>query len=143
MREELRKGLARSGAWLFLIGIVTGLWTAAVLTGKVHVARPRLALAAHLNGVIGGLWLVAVAWTFDFLGYDERRLRRLSFFVQLPAWANWAVTLVASGLGVSGLEYTRDPKNNVIAFLLQVLVVLPTLVGAAMWAWGFRSPRRP
>jgi hydroxylaminobenzene mutase len=139
--QEIRIKLAKNGAWLFFIGIVTGLWTAAVLTHKVQVAKPQLALAAHLNGVIGGLWLIGVAWTLEFLKYDEKRLNQLAMLMLVPAWANWAVTTVASVLGVSGLEYTRDLNNNVIAALLQALVVLPTLAGSAMWAWGFSKKR--
>ena len=135
----IRKRLAAAGAILFAIGMVTGIWSAAALTGKVTVGMPRLALAAHLNGLLGGLWLVAVAWTFEFLSYDAKGLRRLAFAVAIPAWANWLVTLIASFFGVNGLEYTSNRTNNVIAFLLQTLVVIPTLIGAGLWAWGFRS----
>jgi hypothetical protein len=61
--------------------------------------------------------------------------------VTVPAWANWLITLVASVLGVTGLEYTRDTANNTIAALLQSLVVLPSLVGAGAWAWGLGCRR--
>jgi hydroxylaminobenzene mutase len=135
----IRRRLAASGAILFAIGMLTGIWSAAAITGKVTVGMPRLALAAHLNGLLGGLWLVAVAWTFEFLSYDVKGLRRLALAVAIPAWANWLVTLVASFFGVNGLEYTASRANNVVAFLLQTLVVIPTLVGAGLWAWGFKS----
>lgn len=135
----IRKRLAASGAILFAVGMVTGLWAAAVLTNKVTVGMPRLALAAHLNGLLGGLWLVAVAWTFEFLSYEAKGLRRLAFAVAIPAWANWLVTLIASFFGVNGLEYTGNRANDVVAFLLQALVVIPTLIGAGLWAWGFKG----
>ena len=126
---------------LFFIGMVTGIWSAAALTGKVSVALPRMALAAHLNGLLGGLWLLAVAWSFEFLHYGERGLRRLAFGAGVPAYANWLVTLIASFIGVNGLDYTGQRSNDIIAFLLQTLVVLPTLVASAFWAWGFRAKR--
>jgi hypothetical protein len=132
----------RAGAWLFAIGLLTGLWAAAVLTEKVVVAIPRLALAAHLNGIFGGLWLIAVAVTLDRLRYGLAGRRRLALVVIVATWANWLITLAASWLGVRGLEYTTDARNNVIAFLLQVLVVLPSLAGGVAWAWGFGGPRR-
>lgn len=119
--------------------MVTGIWAAAALTGKVRVGIPHLALAAHLNGLLGGLWLVAVAWTFDFLSYDAKGLRRLAYVVAVAAWANWLVTLIASFFGVNGLEYTGAPDNDTVAFLLQTLVVIPTLIGAGLWAWGFKG----
>lgn len=138
-RELLRRRLVRSGAWLFAVGLITGLWATAVLTGQVKVPIPRLALAAHLNGLLGGLWLIAVASTLDLLRYGERGLRRLAWLVSIAAWSNWLVTLVASVLGVRGLEYTSDPANNAVAALLQAFVVLPSLLGAGAWAVGMRA----
>ena len=126
---------------MFFIGMVTGIWSAAALTGKVVVGMPRLALAAHLNGLLGGLWLLAVAWSFEFLHYGARGLRRLALGVSVPAYANWLVTLIASFIGVNGLDYTGQRVNDIIAFLLQALVVLPTLIASAFWAWGFRAKR--
>jgi hydroxylaminobenzene mutase len=139
--NPLRKGLAFAGAMLFFIGMVTGIWSAAALTGKVVVGMPRMALAAHLNGLLGGLWLLAVAWSFEFLHYGQKGLRRLALGVVIPAYANWLVTLIASFIGVNGLDYTGQLSNDVIAFLLQALVVLPTLIASAFWAWGFRAKR--
>jgi hydroxylaminobenzene mutase len=136
--SDIRKRLAAAGAVLFTLGMITGLWSALALTGKVPVRIPRLALIAHLNALLGGLWLIAVAWSFEFLRYQETGLRRLAFGVSVPAWANWLVTLIASFLGVQGLEYTSDTRNNVIAALLQGLVVAPTLGACGFWVWGFR-----
>ncbi|HEV7905020.1 MAG TPA: hypothetical protein VGO96_14360 [Pyrinomonadaceae bacterium] len=141
MENSLRKKLAAAGAVLFFIGMLTGIWSAAALTGKVVVGMPRVALIAHLNALLGGLWLLAVAWSFEFLHYGARGLRRLAFGVGVPAYANWLVTLVASFIGVNGLDYTGQRGNDIIAFLLQTLVVLPTLIASAFWAWGFRAKR--
>ena len=135
--NPIQKRLAMAGALLFLVGMLAGLWAAAALTGRVKVGIPHLALATHLNGLLGGLWLIAVAWTFQFLRYGERGLRRLAFAVAVPAWANLVVTLIASFLGVNGLEYTGQHSNDVIAVLLQTLVVLPTLAASAFWVYGF------
>jgi hydroxylaminobenzene mutase len=137
----VRARLAQAGAWLFAVGLLTGLWAGVVLTEQVVVRVPRLALAAHLNGLLGGLWLLAVAWSLDFLRYGERGRRRLAWLVAVPAWANWLITLVASVLGVRGLAYTSELSNNIVAALLQGLVVLPALIGAGAWAWGFGGRR--
>jgi hydroxylaminobenzene mutase len=140
--DVLRRRLAWAGACLFAVGMVTGLWAAVVLTDRVTVGLPRLALAAHLNALLGGLWLIAVAATLDMLRYGETGRRRLAWVVTVPAWGNWLITLIASVLGVTGLEYTRgDMANNAVAALLQSLVVLPSLVGAGAWAWGLGGRR--
>jgi len=139
--EPVRRRLAAAGAWLFAVGMVTGLWAAAVLTEHVTVGLPRLALAAHLNALLGGLWLVLVASTLDMLRYGDVGRRRLAWVVSVPAWANWFVTLIASVLGVTGLQYTHDTANNAVAALLHSLVVLPSLVGAFAWAFGLVGRR--
>ena len=140
-RYDLRGALARAGATLFMVGMLTGLWSAAALTGKVVVDIPRLALAAHLAALLGGLWMIAVAWTFEFLRYQERGQRGLALLTAVAAWGNWLLTLGASMLGVRGLDYSGPLANQILAFLLQVVVVLPGLAGSAMWAYGFT--RRP
>ena len=140
-RNALSRQLAQAGAWLFAAGMITGLWAAAVLTERVAVPIPRLALAAHLNGILGGLWLIAVAWTIPLLRYGDRGLGRLTALVAVAAWANWLITLAASVLGVRGLEYTGNGANDAVALLLQLFVVLPSLIGAVAWAWGFGERR--
>jgi hydroxylaminobenzene mutase len=140
--DSVQRRLAWAGAWLFAVGMVTGVWAAIVITEKITVELPRLALAAHLNALLGGLWMIAVAATLDMLRYGETGRRRLAWVVTIPAWGNWLITLIASVLGVTGLEYTRgDPANNAVAALLHSLVVLPSLVGAAAWAWGLGGRR--
>jgi len=142
MTESLtQKRLATAGALLFFVGMITGLFAAAALTGKVKVGEPHLALAAHLNGLLGGLWMIAVAWSFHFLRYGEKGLRRLAFGVAVPAWANLIVTLIASFAGVKGLEYNGQRANDVVAFLLQTSVVLPTLIASGFWVYGFFGKR--
>jgi len=135
--RALREKLAASGALLFSVGLVTGFWSAAALTGMVQVEMPRLALAAHLNGLFGGLWLLAVAFTLEYLAYSEKQKKILSFLVIIPSWANWGVTLIASFWGVNGLSFTSDLHNNLIAVLLQLFVVLPSVIAGIYWVRGF------
>ncbi len=135
---ELRRRLARSGATLFAVGLATGLWSAAALTGQVKVDLPRLALAAHLNALLGGLWILGVAFTLEYLSHGARGLRALGLTTQASAWGNWLITLIASFVGRNGLDYKGDTKNSAIAFLLQAIVVVPGLVAGVLWAWGFR-----
>jgi hypothetical protein len=137
--NSLRRDLLARGAWLIAVSMLTGFWTAAAITQKFGIGDGKLALAAHLNALIGGLWLMAVAWTLDYLSYGETSRRRLGWLVTISTWANWLITLIASFLKVNGLDYNNDPKNNAVAFLLQIAVVLPATAGALAWAWGFRK----
>ena len=140
--ERLQHRVAQVGAWLFAVGLLTGLWAGVVLTGTIVVPIPRLALAAHLNGLLGGLWLIAVAATLERMRYGLAGRRRLAALTALAAWANWLITLIASGLGVRGLAYTGDARNDAIAVLLQLFVVVPSLLAACAWAYGFGGSGR-
>ncbi len=135
--SKKQRDLALCGAVLFAVGMVFGLWAGLALAGKIALKLPRLALAVHLNGLLGGLWLLAVAFTFPFLRYGEAQLTRLTRWVAIPAWANVAITFLAALVGQNGLSYTGDRANDGVAVLLQLFVVLPTLVGSAYWVRGF------
>ena len=139
-REKLSKAFAKSGAWLFAVGLFTGIWSAAALTGVVVVKIPHLALAAHLNGLLGGLWILAVAFTAPWLGFQLAGLRRLYALINIACWGNWLITLIASVVGVTGLNFVGELKNDSVAVLLQIFVVLPSLVGAGVWVRGFYIP---
>jgi len=139
--HDLRRTLSRAGAWLFAVGLLTGLWAGVVLTGKVQVAHPRLALGAHLTGMLGGL--LALCGGVVARSVALRRARSAAAGMVDRRFRVGELVDHAGGLrlGVRGLEYTWDPVNNTIAALLDLFVVLPALVGAFAWAWGFGGRR--
>lgn len=145
----LQRSLLARGAWLFFLGLLTGIWAGVVLTeGRglgLHLGKPvheRLALASHLNAVLGCLWIVAVALTLEHTRLSGKGKLWLARLVTLVNYANWSITLVASFLDVRGLEIIAgDAKNNGIAVLLIAGVVLPALVASGLWAWGLSGSR--
>ncbi|MES1173150.1 MAG: hypothetical protein ABUL62_02385 [Myxococcales bacterium] len=134
--------MAARAVALLAIAMLTGGWAGVALSGKVVIPIPHLALAAHLNALLGSFWLLAFAFTLPMLSYGDRAKVRLAWLQLVPNYANWFVTLIASFLGVRGLEFTGDPANDVIAAALLALVVAPALIGTIAWAWGFRGTHR-
>ncbi len=120
--------------------MVTGVWAGIALSGKIVVAIPHLALAAHLNALLGCFWLLAFSFTLPMLSYGLPAKERLAWLQVIPNYGNWFVTLIASFLGVRGLAFTGNFANDVIAGALIAIVVVPALVGTFAWAWGFRKP---
>ena len=55
-------------------------------------------------------------------------------------FANWALTLVKAFLKVSGIAATGNHTNDAIFGMLTLLVVLPSLIAATAWLYGFREP---
>ena len=64
------KVAARNAALLLLVGLLTGGYVSAAMTGKIS-ADPHMALAAHLNCLLGAFWLLGMGWSLPMLRYGE------------------------------------------------------------------------
>jgi hydroxylaminobenzene mutase len=144
---QLQRSLFARAAVLFFIGLLTGIWAGAVLTqGKalgIHLDKPeyeRLALAAHLNCLLGCFWMVAVALTLEYTRLSEAGKLWLARLVTEVNYANWSITLLASFLDVRGLALGGGPRNALVAMLLLGGVVFPALAASGIWAWGLLGP---
>lgn len=138
---SLRRSAGFVGASLVLIGLLTGGFASFAMTGKVAFDG-HSALAAHLNAMLGGFWVVALATTLPMLRYSQRGLKRLVLVTVVANVANWAITLLKAGWRVLGIEHTGERSNDIVFGLLTVFVVAPSIVAAAAWAWGFLGPPR-
>ncbi len=128
--------LGRSAALLIFGSLLTGFFVAAAMTGKVP-ADPHAALASHLNALLGGFWILGLAWSLPLLGYGEKGLTRLAWLTIAPNYANWLVTALKAFWKVAGVDFVGEGKNDTIFGLLSVLVVVPSLAAAGAWAYGF------
>ena len=136
--DSLQRRIAARAVVLLVISMLTGGYAGLALSGKVTIPIPHLALAAHLNALLGCFWLLAFSFTLPMLSYGEKAKERLAWLQLVPNYGNWFVTLVASFLGVRGLAFTGEVANDLIAASLLAIVVVPALVGTCAWAWGFR-----
>jgi len=129
------RALIQAGVVLFLLGLITGF---AVPVLPV----PRLGLASHLEGLMNGLFLMALGLIWTRLTLPAWA-GSLAFFAALyGAFANWLATLLSAIWGAAGLMplagggATGSPgAETVVAVLLgslslaMVLVCLLTLAG--------------
>jgi (hydroxyamino)benzene mutase len=140
--ETATRLLVVAAAWLMLVGLLTGGYIAAAMTGSVD-ADPDIAVAAHLNAILGGLWMIAVAWTLQFVRYGAAGQRRLAWLLVVANWTNWLVTAVKAALRVHGIAAGPPAANDVVFATLTVLVVLPSLAAAVAWIAGLRRSSPP
>jgi (hydroxyamino)benzene mutase len=133
--EDTQTLLARAGAILILLGLLTGGYVSAAMTGALPVDAGA-ALASHLNAILGGFWIFAVAWSVPRLGYGPAGARRLAWLVIVPNFANWFVTAMKAWWNVKGIAAIGEMKNDAIFGLLIALVVIPSLAAAGAWVWG-------
>jgi len=128
--------LARNGAVLMLLALLTGIPLAAAMTGKLP-ADVHAMVAAHIGAILGALWMVAVAVTLPMLRYGPAGQARLALGVTVPCFANWFVTFVKGFLKVSGVDFTGNATNDAVFVVLNLLVVFPALATAVAWIYGF------
>lgn len=136
--ETANRRLMWHGMLLFLLGLFTGF-------AEPHFANVRMGLAAHLEGVMNGILLLALGgvWPHVKLG---RRAQTAAFWTALySAYANWFFTTLAAILGTGALSPITAPgyraqawrESLVTAGLMSVgiVVVLSTLI----FLWGLRG----
>jgi hydroxylaminobenzene mutase len=136
--SSVERTLGLAAAWLMLVALLTGIYAAAAMTGKLHVDG-HTALASHLNALMGTFLLGVVGWTMPMLSYGPRGKRVLATVLIVSSFANWFITAVKAALFVAGIDVQGQPKNDGIFVALQIFVVVPMIAAAVAWIIGFRK----
>jgi hydroxylaminobenzene mutase len=95
--DDSKRRMLWHGMSLFLLGLLTGFV-------EQNFSNPRMGLAAHLEGVMNGTFLVALGavWTEVRL---SPRLKSAAYWSALyGTYANWAVTLLAAIFGTAAMS---------------------------------------
>src|ERR1700742_4502532 len=96
MKTQQRR-LMWHGMLLFLLGLITGLL-------EQRFTNVRMALAAHLEGVMNGILLLAVGAIWNEVRLSSR-LTKIAYWALLGGtYGNWVVTATAAILGTAALS---------------------------------------
>jgi hydroxylaminobenzene mutase len=123
---------------LFLLGLFTGF-------AEPHFTNVRMGLAAHLEGVMNGILLLALGaiWPHVRLG---RNAQAAAFWTALySAYANWLLTTLAAIFGTGALSPITAPgfraqawqESLVTAGLMSVGIVV--VASTLIFLWGLRG----
>jgi hydroxylaminobenzene mutase len=94
-QESNSRRLIRHGMVLFLLGLLTG-FLIPTLTS------PRLALAAHMEALLNGIFLILVGGVvWKQLRLPERLAATGFWLLLIAAYANWGFCLLAAVFGAS------------------------------------------
>ncbi len=95
--EDSQRRMIWSGMLLFLIGLLTGFI-------ETSFANVRMALAAHLEGVMNGIFLIALGAAWPAVRLTPR-LQTLAFWGALyGTYMNWVMTTLAAIFGTGALS---------------------------------------
>jgi hydroxylaminobenzene mutase len=130
--------LVRAGFVLFTLALFTGFAMPAFL-------NERMALAAHLTGVLNALVLMALglAWGLLTISPLQARLTRGAFLY--ATYANWGTSCLAAAWGtsrltpLSGAGFGAAPWKETVVQALQVSLAVAILAGAVSVVYGLRS----
>ena len=131
------RSLIRAGFVLLCFALATGF----VIPSFTN---PKMALAAHVTGVLNALLLVTVGFVWHLLVLSPR-LERLTRYLFLGAtYANWGGSCLAAAWGTSRMTPLSSAGHSAVAWketvvqLVQVSVALSVLTGAILVVYALR-----
>lgn len=134
---ETRRQLLRHGMALFFLGLLTGLV-------EPQFTNVRMALAAHLEGVMNGTFLLALGAIWNEVDLAPRAKRAAYWAVLGGTYGNWAVTTLAAILGTAALSPITGVGHGAPAWQELAVTVGFVATGVAIIAacplvlWGLR-----
>lgn len=140
--DDSNRRLMWHGMFLFLLGLLTGLV-------ETQFTNVRMGLAAHLEGVMNGTFLVALGaiWTHVTLSPG---LKRAGYWTALyGTYANWGFITLAAILGTGALSPITAPGRSALPWQETLVTAGLVSVGVAIIAstilvlWGLRTGATP
>ncbi len=136
--NDSKRRLIFHGTFLFLIGLITGFV-------EQKFVNPRMGLAAHLEGVMNGTFLIALGAVWNEVRL-MRRTKIATFWLALyGAYVNWLATMLAASLGtaalspITGAGHSGLPWQEQFITALFMTVGLATVATAVLVLWGLRK----
>jgi (hydroxyamino)benzene mutase len=135
---EHRRRLLFHGMALFLIGLFTGL-------AEQHFANVRMALAAHLEGVMNGIFLLAVGAIWTEVRLPVRATAVAYWALLGGTYGNWAVTTTAAFLGTAALSpvtaagHSAPQWQEALVTAGFMMIGLAIIAASLLLLWGLRA----
>jgi (hydroxyamino)benzene mutase len=126
------------GMFLFLLGLITGLV-------EQHFTNIRMGLSAHLEGVMNGIFLVALGAIWSRVTLPRNVMMAAYGMAVFGTYANWLTTLLGAAFGtaaaspITAAGHSGKPwqETLVTAGFLSVSI---SIVGATVLVlWGLRA----
>jgi (hydroxyamino)benzene mutase len=122
--NDRKRRLIWHGMFLFLLGLLTGF----VEQKFVNV---RMGLAAHLEGVMNGIFLIALGAVWGEVRLSAR-LKPATFWIALyGAYMNWVATALAAAFGAAALSPITAAGHSGLPWQEGLITVLFLTVGTA------------
>jgi (hydroxyamino)benzene mutase len=134
---DTKRRLIWHGTFLFLLGCLTGF-------AEPHFKNLRMALGAHLEGVMNGTFLIAVGAIWGELRFSARQNVVAYWTALYGTYVNWFVTALAGVFGTAALSPIMSAGHRGEPWQESLITVAFLTVGAAIITfavlalWGAR-----
>ena len=151
MNDGLQRLMIRHGALVFIVGLLAGFPFAFVILGKIVLWPVPGAIEwqppgdvrgwrmAHLEGILNGLTLWAVAGIAPKLRLSDGAARIVAWSLVVTAWGNIVASVIGPIFGGRGLEFGGGVANSLM-YLLFVAAIVAVVVAVALVFRGARDP---
>lgn len=136
--EGTNRNLMSHGMFLFIIGLFTGF-------AEQHFANVRMGLAAHLEGVMNGIFLLALGAVWNEVRLSLR-IKAVAYWAMLyGTYGNWLFTTLAAVFGtaalspITGAGHSGLPWQETLVTAGFLTVGIAVLVSSLFVLWGLRS----
>jgi hydroxylaminobenzene mutase len=136
--ETAGRRLIWHGIFLFLLGLFTGF-------AETHVANVRMGLAAHLEGVMNGIFLVAVGGIWPQVKLAPTAKATAFWLTLYGTYLNWTVTLLAAIFGTGALSPITAPGRSGLPWQESLVtagfmsVGIAIVLASLLMLWGLRN----
>ena len=135
--ENTNRRLMWHGMFLFLLGLFTGF-------AEHSMANVRMGLAAHLEGVMNGIFLLALGSAWNHVSLPPAVKTTTYWAVLYSTYVNWLVTTLAAVFGTGALSPVTAPgyqgrpwqESLVTAGFMSVGIVI--VASSLLVLWGLR-----
>ncbi len=140
--EGTNRRLMWNGMFLFLLGLITGF-------AETHFANIRMGLAAHLEGVMNGIFLVALGAIWTEVRLIPRAKAIANWTALFGTYGNWLVTTLAAAFGtaalspITGAGHSGESWQESLVTVGFLTVGVTIIASSVLVLWGLRSKALP
>jgi hydroxylaminobenzene mutase len=123
--------------FLFLLGLLTGF-------AEQKFVNPRMGLAAHLEGVMNGTFLIALGAVWAEVKLTPRLKLAAYWSALYGTYANWAATVLGAAFGVAALSPITSAGHHALPWQESLVTAMFMSIGIAIIGssllvlWGLR-----
>jgi hydroxylaminobenzene mutase len=128
------------GVFLFLLGLLAGFV-------EQKFSNPRMGLAAHLEGLMNGTFVLAVGAAWAAVKLPARSIRLMFWTLLYGSYVNVLVTALAATFGTTAMTPLTGAIHPALGWQETLVMVgfisvgISMLVASALLLWGLRGSR--